>query len=147
MTGLTADDRLAIQELNSRYFYAIDGLTALLPGDPDRHWAETFAPDGSFSIVDADGSILMDVQGTDALVEAYRSFPDVATTRHWINDLLIETDGDDVKSGCYIIAMNIAANPAAIVRTGVYRDRLVKGSDGWKFQNRTLILDPNSPAG
>ncbi|ELR98754.1 nuclear transport factor 2 family protein [Gloeocapsa sp. PCC 73106] len=146
-TPLSADDRLDIQELNARYFYAIDGLDILIPGDPAQNWANTFTSDGSFSIVQANGDPVLQIQGTKALIETFASFPDIATTRHWINDLLIEQTATGVTSGCYIIAMNIKNNPATIVRTGIYQDQLVKVSNQWKFQSRKLILDPNSPAG
>lgn len=146
-TTLSTEDRLDIQELNSRYFYAIDGLDALIPGDPAQNWANTFTEDGSLSLVKFDGEILQSVQGRKALVDLYKTFPDIATTRHWFNDLLIESTETGVTSGCYIIAMNIKNNPATIIRSGVYQDQLVKLTQGWKFKSRKLILDASSPAG
>jgi len=144
---LSAADQLAIQELNAHYFYSIDGLNALVPGNPAENWAKTFTANGVFSIVRANGSTVAEVRGTKALIDLYETFPDVATTRHWINDLVIERQGGEIRSGCYIIAMNIADNPATIVRSGLYQDRLVKVGKQWKFQSRKLILDPSSPAG
>lgn len=145
MATLSAEDRLQLQELNARYFYALDGLHTLIPGDPAQNWANTFTADGTFSIVQANGEPIIQIQGTQALIDAFKSFPDIATTRHWINDLLIEPAEQGVKSGCYIIAMNIKDNPATVVRTGVYQDQVVNQSGQWKFQSRTLILDPCSP--
>jgi hypothetical protein len=144
---LSTTDILAIQDLSTHYFYAIDGLDNLTPGDPAANWANTFTRNGTFSIVDSNGQILIKATGFDDLIRTYKTFPDVQTTRHWINDLVIEPDVGGAKSGCYIVAMNIKSNPATIVRTGIYQDQLVKVSKKWKFKSRTLILDPNSPAG
>lgn len=146
-TSLSTADILAIQELNARHFYALDGLDSLISGDPGTYWAKTFTANGTFSIAKQNGEVLLKASGFDELIRAYKTFPDIATTRHWINDLIIETDSGGVKSGCYIIAMNIKNNPATIIRTGIYKDRLVKVRQNWRFQSRTLILDPNSPAG
>jgi hypothetical protein len=146
-TTLSTTDILAIQDLSTHYFYAIDGLDNLIPGDPAANWANTFTRNGTFAIVDSNGQVLIKATGFDDLIRTYKTFPDVQTTRHWINDLVIEPDVGGAKSGCYIIAMNIKNNPATIIRTGIYQDRLVKVGKNWKFKSRTLILDPNSPAG
>ncbi|PSB03205.1 nuclear transport factor 2 family protein [Merismopedia glauca] len=144
---LSTVDILAIQDLSTRYFYVLDGLDKLIVGDPATNWANTFTPDGTFSIVQTNGEVLLKATGFDDLIRTYKTFPDIQTTRHWINDLVIEPDVAGAKSGCYIIAMNIKNNPATIIRSGIYQDRLVKIRDRWKFKSRTLILDPNSPAG
>jgi hypothetical protein len=145
--GLSTTDILEIQDLSARYFYTLDGLDNLIPGDPATNWANTFTPNGTFSIFQTNGEVLLKATGFNDLIRTYKTFPDVQTTRHWINDLIIESDVGGAKSGCYIIAMNIKNNPATIVRTGIYQDRLVKIRDRWKFKSRSLILDPNSPAG
>ncbi|MGH3573834.1 MAG: nuclear transport factor 2 family protein, partial [Pseudonocardiaceae bacterium] len=71
--------------------------------------------------------------------------PDVATTRHWVNNLLMEKAGDGAQTICYIIAMDIGRMPSTIARTGLYTDDLTKLVGGWRYTNRTLALDPNSP--
>lgn len=140
-------DQLAIRNLLARHFYALDGLTALVPGAPARSWAETFAPDGRFTIVRASGETVVEVAGRPALEALFAQFPDVERTRHWINDLLIEPlDADSADAGCYIIALDIGSNPAPIIRTGVYLDRIVRKDGAWLFESRRLILDPSSPA-
>ena len=142
--SVLSEDLLAIQQLNSRYFYAID---ALLNGDNAEIWATTFTLEGTFYLLDAQGNIILQATGTQNLIQTYKTFPDVKTTRHWCNNLLIELDGDRATAGCYIIAMSINQLPATIIRSGIYKDRLVKTEAGWKYQSRSLILDPNSPAG
>ena len=140
-------DELAIQALYSRHFYSLDGLSAVTGGRADVNWAATFTPDGKFAIARSGGERLFEAFGTEQLISAFATFPDVATTRHWMNNLVIEPDGAGAHGGCYIIAMNVGVSPAAIIRTGIYDDRLVKVASDWKFQSRTLVLDPHSPAG
>jgi len=140
---LLADDMLAIEQLNARYYQALDGL---LGADSDVKWANTFTADGTFLTLEADGSIVYDATGTKALVEVYSTFPDVATTRHWTNNLLIEPEDSGARASSYIIAMDIADSPSSIVRTGIYTDHLVRVGHEWRFQRRTLTLDPNSPS-
>ena len=141
---LTTEDMVAIQQLNSRYAHALDGLVA----DAASRWAETFTLDGSFSIVEASGkNIVPEVKGARNLVALFQTFTDVAITRHWYNNLHLEMDEEEVIMSCYIVAMSIETLPARIIRTGLYRDKLSKKEGTWKFQNRTLVLDPGSPVG
>jgi hypothetical protein len=140
---LLAEDMLAIEQLNARYYHALDGL---LGADSDVKWANTFTANGTFLTLDADGSVIYDVTGTRALVEVYSTFPDVATTQHWTNNLLIEPDDSGARASSYIMAIDIANSPSSIVRTGLYTDHLVRVGHEWRFQSRTLTLDPNSPS-
>lgn len=154
---LDSRDSLAIEQLSSRYSHALDGL---LGAASDRAWADCFTPDGRFRIVDAHGTTIAEAKGTQALVELYRNpgarlghlhyllnsmFPDIATTRHWVNNLLMEKAGDGARATCYIIAMDISSVPSTILRTGIYTDDLTKTASGWRYTSRTLALDPNSP--
>jgi len=140
-------DRLEITELYSRHFYSLDGLTAIFGGEADQNWADTFTPDGEFSIVRANGDIVAKVRGREELVKIYATFPDVQSTRHWMNNVVIRPDESGIRGGCYIIAMDIKTFPCRIVRSGLYEDQLIRASTAWKFQSRKLILDPSSPAG
>jgi hypothetical protein len=143
---LTIEDRLEIQELSARFFYALDGLTKLFRGDAAEHWVKTFTPEGRFSIVQAGGEVVVEARGRENLLNLFKGFPDIEITRHWINDLLIEPESGGARSGCYIIAINIQDNPSTIIRTGIYQDVLIKWDGMWKFSSRKLILDSNSPA-
>lgn len=139
-------DRLEIFELYSRHFYSLDGLFAIVGGQANRNWVDTFTKDGEFSIVRADGNVLTKASGTNELISIYATFLDVKTTRHWINNLVICPEEAGVRGGCYIIAMDIKDFPFRMIRSGLYEDRLVKIGGAWKFQTRKLILDPSSPA-
>jgi hypothetical protein len=139
---LTSRDGFAIEQLNSRYFHALDGLRGAAS---DQAWAECFTPDGRFRLLDAHGTTIAEAKGTKALVELYASFSGVATTRHWVNNLLMEKAGNGARTTCYIIAMDIGRVPSTIARTGLYTDDLTEIASGWRYTNRTLALDPNSP--
>ena len=136
-----SQELLAIQQLNARYFYAIDGL---LGPDSAAMWAATFTADGTFLLLSATGEVILQATGTEELISIYEDFPDIATTRHWINNLLLEATATGATGGCYIIAMDIQSSPASIARTGLYDDQLVKVNGQWRFQSRTLTLDASS---
>jgi hypothetical protein len=141
-------DRLAIQELLSRHFYALDGLTQLVPGNAARNWAETFTENGTFRLERANGDVVAEVSTRGKLEALFSQFTAIETTRHWTNGQIIEpVSTTEVSGGCYIIALDIGQNPSPITRSGQYRDRIVKTAAGWKFDRRTLTLDPSSPAG
>lgn len=140
--ALSTADRIAIDQLNATYFHAIDGL---LGADSDARWADTFTPDGTFTLLDATGALVAEAAGTDALVTAWSTFPAVATTRHWSDNYLVGHDGTGVSGRCYIVALEVGASPATIIRTGVYTDQLVEVAGSWLYQHRRLTLDPNSP--
>jgi SnoaL-like protein len=139
--SLGAPEVSAIQQLNARYFYAIDGL---LGPDSAAMWADTFTADGTFLLLNATGEVVLQATGTAELISIYAEFPDIATTRHWINNLLLEASATGATGGCYIIAMDIQSSPASITRTGLYDDQLVKVNGQWRFQSRTLTLDASS---
>ena len=144
MHDLSPNDRLEISDLYAHHFYSLDALGG---GNSSRDWAETFTPDGVFSIVRAGGERLFEVRGTTELIAAYATFPAVETTRHWMNNMFVAAADGGARGGCYIIAIDIKTFPARIIRSGVYEDELVYTGGKWKFNRRTLILDRNSPAG
>ncbi len=146
MAKLTAEDKLEIMELNSRHFYALDGLNRILAGDPAEHFAKTFTKDGLFEIRKSDDSVIFSLKGYEQLLNGQKQFPDIEETRHWIGGLLIESHEEGARSGSYIIAMNISVNPSTIIRTGTYDDLLVKDQGAWKYKRKSLILDAFSPS-
>jgi hypothetical protein len=138
MTKLSAKDLIQIEQLNARYAFAFDDL---LP-DAAAAWAATFAPDGRFTLRDANGNVQVDEQGTKALEELHDKFPNRAITRHWYGNLLIESAQGGARMRCYFISLNITTR--GIVRTAIYEDQLVKVRRRWRFKLRTIRLDPGS---
>ncbi|MGA3004106.1 MAG: nuclear transport factor 2 family protein [Acetobacteraceae bacterium] len=140
---LSTDDIIAIQQLNARYVVAIDDL---VPSSA-AVWANTFTPDGSFTLRDSAGHIQVHAKGTAQLKAQCVKFPDRANTRHWFTNLLIEPDDEGVRMTCYLISLDTKPTSpaaAAIARTGVYRDILRKLNGNWKFTTREVTLDAGS---
>ena len=121
-------DQLAIRELVARYNYAID------EGRPEE-WVATFVPEGTF-----ESSALGTHTGTDALLNFAHGYIAAFTGRHCTSDFVIDVDGDDARSRCYLIAVNNAAAPI-ISTTAVYEDVLRRTPDGWRFVHRKVSPD------
>jgi hypothetical protein len=138
---LAPGDLFAIQQLNARYAAALDDLVP----DSASRWAETFTPDGSFTLIAGDGkTIVVQANGAAELVALQRSFPDPHSTRHWFNNIVIEANDPGARMTSYIVALIVKQAPAVIARTGTYDDRLVCVDGAWLFIRRTLTLDPGS---
>jgi SnoaL-like domain len=89
-------DQLEIRELVARYNYAID------EGRPDE-WVATFVPDGTF-----ESSALGTHTGPEALHAFATGYLADVTGRHCTSDFVIDVDGDEARSRCYLIAINNA---------------------------------------
>jgi SnoaL-like domain len=122
------EDQFAIRELIARYNYAIDEGRA-------EEWVATFVPDGTF-----ESSALGTHTGSEALLAFGKGYIAAVTGRHCTSDFVIDVDGDDARSRCYLIAVNNAAAPI-ISATAVYEDVLRRTPDGWRFVRRTVKPD------
>jgi hypothetical protein len=121
-------DQLEIRELVARYNHAID------EGRPDE-WVATFVPDGTF-----ESTALGAHTGSAALREFATGYIAAVVGRHCTSDFVVEVDGDDARSRCYLIAVNNAAAPI-ISTTAVYEDVLRRTPDGWRFVHRKVSPD------
>ena len=121
-------DELAIRELVARYNYAID------EGRPEE-WVATFVPDGTF-----ESTALGTHTGPEALHTFAAGYIAAVTGRHCTSDFVIDIDGDEARSRCYLIAVNNAAAPI-ISATAVYDDVLRRTPDGWRFVHRKVSPD------
>ena len=121
-------DHVEIRELAARYNYAID------EGRPEE-WVATFVPDGTF-----ESAALGVHTGTDALLAFATGYSAAVTGRHCTSDYVVEVDGDEATSRCYLILVNNASTPIVSV-TAVYEDRLRRTADGWRFVHRSVVPD------
>jgi hypothetical protein len=121
-------DQLAIRELVARYNYAIDEGRA-------EEWVATFVPDGTF-----ESSALGKHSGAEALLAFANGYIAAVNGRHCTSDFVIDVDGDDARSRCYLIAVNNTAAPVVSV-TAVYEDVLRRTADGWRFVHRRVVPD------
>ncbi|MFV0525316.1 MAG: nuclear transport factor 2 family protein [Acidimicrobiales bacterium] len=136
----TASDRAAVEQLLATYNMAID------LGDIDT-WVSCFTDDGEF-VCDGlpEGAPLGGLhRGKDALHAYGRTHYGInkGRARHWNWNLLLDVDGDTATLQCYLNACSAGQGDSATLRsTGIYRDRLVRTADGWRFRRRHVTIDP-----
>ena len=138
--SLTSSDHEEIRQLLARYNFAIDF------GEIDS-WVQTFTSNGVFSCLGMpEGTPL---GGTHRGADALRAYAEThfsinqGRARHWNWNLLIEGNNDSATMQCYLNAYSAGQGDTALFRvTGVYRDRMVRTDDGWRFIEREVTIDP-----
>jgi|TARA_B110000444_G_scaffold247274_1_gene269734 hypothetical protein len=137
---LTAQDHEDIRQLLARYNFAID------LGDI-AGWVSTFTTDGVFECLGLPASAPLGGRhaGTDQLSKyALKHFEtNKGRARHWNWNLVVDGTHDKAEMKCYLNAYSAGQGASAEFRvTGIYRDKLVKISDGWRFKERQVTIDP-----
>ena len=127
---MTADDYVEIQQLYAQYAHTLDHL-----GDAEG-WADTFTPDGVFA----------NSKGRDELVKFAEGFYGRGgSARHWNSQVLITPTADGADGSCYLLLVDTSSQPASITVSGIYNDKIVKTSSGWRFKER--VADVERPSG
>jgi len=130
---LSSEDRFAIAELNSRFFFALDDH------DLDA-WSATFTEDGVFA------SPYGEFPGHEQRTAFLRGHIDAGRedgARHMTVDFAIDEAGDGAAMRSYVVKLQVVEAPH-IIATGVYEDEVVRTDDGWRFARRTLAVDPGA---
>lgn len=124
------EDRLAIQDLMSRYAAMVD----------QRDWDamdRVFSPDATIDYTTT-GGISGPYRST--LEWLHRALEPWPINLHYITNLTVELDGDRAKSRCYFYApMGRAEQDGGqlvITNAGWYDDDLVRTDDGWRIARR-----------
>ncbi|MEO8257896.1 MAG: nuclear transport factor 2 family protein [Acidobacteriota bacterium] len=138
---LTVEDYLEIQQLVSRYPYALDV-------DPDNgaSYANLFTPDAVFR--------QPRTEGREALARLAASAPHGPMfVRHFLANQLIDPAPGGATGRQYLVAIDIGENgmPSSIFLGGHYEDVYAKTAEGWRFKTRTFIASatgnpPEQPA-
>jgi epsilon-lactone hydrolase len=131
MTNLSVEDRFEIQQLYARYSHTIDRGESLA-------WAECFTKDGQW----ISGRTVL--KGREMLARfARNSLAFFGAYRHVQTNILVEATPDGAKGSSYLMFMKPSdtGGPPNILSTAVYRDRLVRTGDGWRFSEREAITD------
>jgi hypothetical protein len=118
---LTAEDKIEIQELGSRYILATDS------GDVDARSA-TFLPDGVFE------SSAGRLEGRDAIALQTRGFV-TGESQHWVMNLVIEGDASVATATAYVAMVHLSGEIRFI---GRYDDVLHKVDGHWFYAHRRL---------
>jgi hypothetical protein len=122
-------DRLEIQDLMTRYSYAIDS----------RDWDaldRVFTPDAHIDYSVFGGSVGNLEETKQFLTEAMPNFP---VYQHMVSGTTITFHGDtaDAKTQCHNpMIMSDAENPDLMVCGLWYVDKLVRTPDGWRINER-----------
>jgi hypothetical protein len=137
---LTATDYIEIQQLVSRYGYALDTGA---PEGTGNEYAGLFSADGVF----VGPGIPDNSQGHDRLAALAR-IPSGRPSRrgpnyvsHFLFNHLIEPSPDGATGTVYLLVINFGGNakPTTITMGGHYNDIYVKGPDGWRFRKREFV--------
>jgi 3-phenylpropionate/cinnamic acid dioxygenase small subunit len=129
---LTALDYLEIQQLVTRYAYAVD-----TGADNGNMYAGLFAPAGVF--LQRTGQA---VTGRDALAAlAVRNKKGTAAVFHFIMNHVIEPSAGGAIGKEYLAQLTIGNDGTAstVFGGGHYDDEYVKTAEGWRFQQRQFI--------
>ncbi len=142
---LTPDDYIAIQQLVSKYAYAIDECT-----NRGYDYADLYVPDGTFS-TSRNGKVLNTFAGRDRLAEAARGgMPDCkdvpwAGIVHMLVNHVIEPAPGGATGKVYLIAIGLDGEPGKVEAQGRYEDVYVKTPQGWRFKSRMHVLAAGRP--
>lgn len=134
VTPLTALDYAEIQQLYARYAFAYDTAE-----DNGYAYARLFTPDGAFTFPNGDPRKRCNptCQGPEALAQLARGTGNKGplTLSHVTTNIVIDATPEGANGKAYLTLVGIGA--------GVYADKLVKTSDGWRFRLRSYTPLPN----
>jgi SnoaL-like domain len=133
--ALSAEDRIAIQDLFARYAWALD------TGDVDALVA-CFAPDGVvIEEVFEEPDRWVGHEGIRRLGEHFRGVPDFPGRQHHISQTIIEGSGPVWSARSFAFVTECRGEPPYVLRfAGYYEDKLVKSNGTWLLQERIIRL-------
>lgn len=129
--SLSADDKIAIQELSNTHVKYLDAHDV-------EAWAGCWVPDGKF--IATYGTF----EGHEAIKEFIRGHIKAGKedgARHTLMNYVIEGDGDRATVYSLVVKVQVEKAPF-IIATGVYNDVVVRTPEGWKFESRQLDVGP-----
>jgi actinorhodin biosynthesis protein ActVIA len=133
---LTAEDYIEIQQLVSRYPYALDQ-------NPDEglSYANLFTPDAVFRQPRTEGR-------QNLATMASRAPHGPKYTRHFLANHVIEATAEGAVGKQYLVAVDIGemGQPSSIFLGGHYEDVYAKTPDGWRFKTRTFVASATATA-
>lgn len=127
------EDKLAIEELISRYNQSLD------MGDYPT-WMACWSED---AVLDGLGRLLMGKAQIQAFADAYEGAfrSRIHALKHYTVNILSKIDGDRATSSSYLQLVNTTAQGVQIRFTGRYEDDLVRVGGQWQFARRKLHQD------
>ena len=141
--SLAPQDYIAIQQLVSKYAYAIDECT-----NKGYDYADLYVPDGSFA-TSRNGKISNLFDGREKLAEAARGgaadckdVPWAGIVHMLVNHVIEPVPGDAGRATgkVYLVAIGLDGEPGKVEAQGRYEDVYVKTPLGWRFKSRVHVL-------
>ena len=130
--------RLDVLDTLALYCHAYD------EGDLDL-MASLFTEDATFRFEPPPGSMPPVLEGRAAIHEAMaarRAATAESQRRHIVSNVRFDRlDEAEAEVRSYLALGSTTRGTLAILATGVYRDRLVRTPEGWRFASRHLRLD------
>jgi hypothetical protein len=133
--GLSADDYIEIQQLVSRYPFALDE-----DSDNGASYASLFTADAVFR--------QPRTEGREALARLATTQPHGRRfVRHFITNHVIDATPEGASGREYLIVIDIGENgmPSTVFLGGHYEDTYAKTPQGWRFKTRTFISSASAP--
>ena len=128
---MSAEDRLALVELVSRWSHAADeqdaaALTRLLTDDAELH-----LPDGTTTT------------GAAAVAEHATAAPEGHQLRRHVRNTVVDelTDDEAATRSYYLLTTSVDGGRPKTLATGVYADRMRRTADGWRIRERRVRPD------
>ena len=147
---LTALDYIEIQQLVSKYSYAIDGCT-----NNGYDYADLFTPDGIFywsvggrksvgreQLAEAAGG------GKNGCRKMALATPEKPVQTHVAQNLVIEPSPEGAIGKSYLVYPGVEGthgDPTHTGHVGGYQDVYVKTPQGWRFKTRLHVFPPTVP--
>jgi uncharacterized protein (TIGR02246 family) len=124
---LTADDKLEIIELATRYARAADVCD-------EETFGDVFAPDGVLIIR---GETIGGPEEVRArLRQRWANAPEPPLGQHHVSDFVFDGDAERCTSRCYVTMLVAAADGVRTTVMGHYVDEVVKRGGRWFFAKR-----------
>jgi hypothetical protein len=134
-TMLTPMDHIEIQQLVSKYAYALD-----TGADNGYAYAELFSPDATFIGMNQGpkGRAYKGREALAALARGGKRGP--LYVSHFSTGVIIEPTADGATGKVYVVMVEPAegGTPGAITNGGHYQDAYVKTPAGWRFKTRVF---------
>jgi 3-phenylpropionate/cinnamic acid dioxygenase small subunit len=123
---LTADERLAIQELLALHGHVVD--------DGALHrLEELFTDDVVYDLTSLGGTVL---RGIDAIAASARELGDQNPVAHLVSNILIAEHNGEVTARSKFLGVRRDGS----VGSGVYEDELQHTQEGWRIARRRVLL-------
>ncbi|MEV6930377.1 nuclear transport factor 2 family protein [Dactylosporangium sp. NPDC051485] len=125
---LSIEDRFAIEDLYTRYCYAIDSLDV-------PEWVSCFTEDGTFA--PAYGTIGGEHKGREALAAFAADPARDRGTRHWNTNLrFVSVAAGEVQATCYALLVDYEREEPFLRTHVVYHDTIRRVDGRWLFASR-----------